>query len=914
MRKFFVFVLLFVSLSSTAQSTSPSANTFTEMMGEYRGSLGSGNFLYNVSLFDLETMNPDFNFKGNLYYNAQAASSIYTGEGIMDKGWGADFLPSIYRRIDQENTLYDELYYKVSTEEITGEFQPYSRESRAFNDQFEFSVNGLQGSFRLVYNTNNTASVQLVSSNAFVEIVPNCPITNNGLNGKIINLKGFTITDGNGYSYRFEEAENSGLHQNQKFNRGYSLLIDPTWYNGNFVGYLPYNRAFMLTDITDKYKRTLVQFTYKAYANSLGEGTLMFNYNQKIIDQINIINKYNIVFTNNRSKITKATINNSINEQVENITFSKVGINFNSKDNVKIKGYGFSYFPIPADSPVNNHGNYLKTDYCSDASPSLSYDNKKQNYTAGLLKTISLPFKGKVEIEYETNTHDSNDVGELNELNYDYIEVPVTYDSGNNTYSFFYNTIGITNANDSYYVKFTSTLYTDPFLIDENGYQISIYPGLLTYSNDIPKIWLQGFEFKNQCTDYGEKIIHNANYNNRTVVLERHGGKPANITNVKVYKKTLKPESQQFLYLYGPSVRVKKITETDNNNIINERKYFYVDPTDTRKSSGVISKFLWYLGTPTHLFYKYITIEESGKGKTTYQMNWNGVYHSDGNPNDIIYNPKNIWKYKDNGELVEHVSNNFETYLLSSDLKANLQIEKINTTIKTYEGPDFKTTSTEKLFDTTSMLPVYNKITEEAVNETFQENYTHEKLGNAYYQTQVEKFKNNIPLNRSVFEYGQYVNTQAYNMLRAKVAKNTLPLEIEKEITGYDFGNITEYKTKDGTVVSQIWGYDNSKLVAELKNVSYANISSATIATIKSTSSSISYNEANLITALNSLRAAHPNGFITTYAYNRSIQLTSITDANGRKETYQYDAFNRLYRVLNNEGLIIKEYNYNIKN
>lgn len=914
MKKFFVFVLLFISVSSIGQSASPSANTFTEMMSDYRGEMGSGNFVYNALLFDLATISTDFNFKGQIYYNAQAAASVYTGEGIIGKGWGADFLPTIYRSVGT-SSVWDEAYYKISTNQVMSDYQPYSRPNREANDLFEFNVFGLNGSFRLLYNANNTVSVQLVSSNAFVEIVPNCLIANNGVNGKIINLKGFTVIDSNGFSYRFEEAENSGIFLN--LDPANSLLIDPN--NDSFNGFLPYNRSFMLTDIADKHQRKLVQYIYKSYASSVSQGSKVFNYNQKVIDQINVIDKYNIVFTTNRSKITKVNINSNTNEPIQNITLARTGIAFFNKDNVKEKGYGFSYFAVPMNNySVNSQGNYLKADYCALASPSLIYDNKIQNYTAGLLHTINLPYKGKVNIEYENNTYNFSGPAEIwNESSYIYTEVPVTYNynGGNDSYSFYYNALNGAINDESYYVKFHSTLFSNPLIKDENNNPISIYPGLITYANYTPKTMLQGFDFQNQCPDYGEKIKHNTNYNNRVVALERSAGNPSNISNVKVYKKTLKPENQRLSYCYGPSVRVKKITETDNTNVVSEKKYTYIDPANNRRSSGIITTPIWYQQPNAVVFYRHITIEESGKGQITYQTNWDGVFAPNTlKPDEIIYNIKNSWKYKDNGELVEHISNNFETYPASSDPKANQKIKKINTTINTYEGLGVRTTSAEKLFDTISMLPVYNKITEEAVNETFYENYIHEKLGNAYYQTQVEKFKNGIPLNRSVFEYGQYGNTQAYNLWRTKVAKSTLPLEIEKEITSYDaYGNVLEYKTKEGILVSQIWGYNNSKLVAELKNISYASISSATISTIKSTSASTTYNEANLVTALNSLRTSFPNGFVTTYTYNPLVGISSITDVNGRKETYQYDTFNRLYRVLNNEGLIVKEYNYNIK-
>src|SRR5690606_27360523 len=100
------------------------------------------------------------------------------------------------------------------------------------------------------------------------------------------------------------------------------------------------------------------------------------------------------------------------------------------------------------------------------------------------------------------------------------------------------------------------------------------------------------------------------------------------------------------------------------------------------------------------------------------------------------------------------------------------------------------------------------------------------------------------------------------NLKTVSVAKENRPLEVEKEVTLTDnYGNVLEYKTKEGLVVSQVWGYNDSQVVAELKNVPYASIATATLTAIKTHSAGTTFNEANLTTALNSLRTAFPNAF-----------------------------------------------------
>src|SRR5690606_34047169 len=108
----------------------------------------------------------------------------------------------------------------------------------------------------------------------------------------------------------------------------------------------------------------------------------------------------------------------------------------------------------------------------------------------------------------------------------------------------------------------------------------------------------------------------------------------------------LKPESERINYCFGPSVRVKKITNTDHTGtLLNEKAYSYQDPADDKISSGTIWDMRWYLSSKylIPVFYKYITEEETGKGKTVYQMNMDPSVVT-AEAKEINYHTKNIWK------------------------------------------------------------------------------------------------------------------------------------------------------------------------------------------------------------------------------------------------------------------------------
>lgn len=919
MKNLLFIIVILASNIVAGQESVPAANNYTETFSNYRAEPGSGNFVYNVPLFNIETITPDFNFLGNLYYNAQAASSIYTADGIMDRGWSANFLPSIYRDIEESGTFWDESYHRVNSADVYGNGQPYEKPERT-NDLFQINVFGLRASFRLKYNSDNSITADLIHSNAYIEIIPTGTLSSGNGDAKIINLSGFTIKDGNGFTYSFNDPEESFTRQrytngNQSpfFAIRHQALDNPDGYN-------LYKRAFLLTHISDKYGRPFLHYIYKTYEGTQKHNSTNFSYNQKVIDYVNVVNKAKLVFTTTQSKVNSISINNYQNQLIQKINLEKTAIRFYNHNDQQEKAYFFAYYPKTGvnDKAVNNYGNYLNTGHCINQSPSSwVYDDQIQSYNAGLLRTITLPHKGKINIEYETNTYTFLNSGQtLSELNYEYIEVPVTYNSIDETYSFFYDALLPSNY-EAYYVKFNSTLYTDPLLLDENGNPLSFFPGLQIQLSPIEEQPLyQIFAYENQCT-YGEQVKKGGPLDNTTVILSGNGAGFSNISNVKVYKKTIKPENERINYCFGPSVRVKKITNIDHTDtVIGEKIYSYTDPANEKVSSGVIWHYQWYLYSDllSPIFYRYVTEQVTGKGKTVYQMNMDTSLPM-GKAKDIDFQPRNIWKYNDAGELIEHQNNIFETFLSSADPKSDRKIKKINSILKTYEGVNFNEIHTEKVFDTVSMHLVESKITEVTNGQAFKESYTYQKLGNAFYQIGVEKTKNNAALNQSIYGYQQSGSTQVYNLQTVSVAKESRPLEVEREITLYDgFGNVLEYKTKDGMVVSQIWGYNDSKLVAELKNVSYSSINNATITSIRTNSNAATYSESNLVGLLNGLRTTHTDGFITTWIYKPLIGITSVTDANGRKESYVYDSFNRLWRVFNHEGLIVKEYEYNIKN
>lgn len=138
-------------------------------------------------------------------------------------------------------------------------------------------------------------------------------------------------------------------------------------------------------------------------------------------------------------------------------------------------------------------------------------------------------------------------------------------------------------------------------------------------------------------------------------------------------------------------------------------------------------------------------------------------------------------------------------------------------------------------------------------------------------------------------------------------------------------GNVLQYTGKDGKPTTIIWGYGQTLPIVKIEGETYSNIMSALGVNssssgytnlpiyIKSNADIDVSSEQLLIESLDIFRKtpAFANYNITTYTYNPLIGVTSITPPNGIRENYTYDLANRLEKVVDNKGKILKEYKYN---
>ncbi|WP_299314348.1 RHS repeat domain-containing protein [uncultured Aquimarina sp.] len=138
----------------------------------------------------------------------------------------------------------------------------------------------------------------------------------------------------------------------------------------------------------------------------------------------------------------------------------------------------------------------------------------------------------------------------------------------------------------------------------------------------------------------------------------------------------------------------------------------------------------------------------------------------------------------------------------------------------------------------------------------------------------------------------------------------------------YDtYGNPLEVSQTNGIHSIYIWGYNDKYPIAKIDNASYDGMPTTVtnlIDQIKTTSNTEnnSTKEATLRSQLETLgsHSFFANAEMSYYTYDPMIGITSITDPRGYTMYYEYDGFNRLSAVKDEDGNILSENQYHYKN
>jgi YD repeat-containing protein len=143
---------------------------------------------------------------------------------------------------------------------------------------------------------------------------------------------------------------------------------------------------------------------------------------------------------------------------------------------------------------------------------------------------------------------------------------------------------------------------------------------------------------------------------------------------------------------------------------------------------------------------------------------------------------------------------------------------------------------------------------------------------------------------------------------KIQTSKGDQPLEDRLLFERYKYGNLVQVKQVNGTSTAYLWGYEGKYVVAKLENATYAQIEQLSVFGSNTNLTS------NLSDAQETALRNISNAMVTTFKYIPQIGVTSITDPRGRTVFYEYDEFNRLEFVKDQEGKILNENQYNYKN
>ncbi len=123
-------------------------------------------------------------------------------------------------------------------------------------------------------------------------------------------------------------------------------------------------------------------------------------------------------------------------------------------------------------------------------------------------------------------------------------------------------------------------------------------------------------------------------------------------------------------------------------------------------------------------------------------------------------------------------------------------------------------------------------------------------------------------------------------------------------------GNLLEYHNVNNAHTTYLWGYNYEYPIAKIENARFEEDVKPLLGCTYDELQQKTTDE-ELFTIFNNLRLNLKDALVYTYTYKPLIGLSSSTTPNGVRTTYHYDEFNRLKTIRDQNGNVIKHYDYN---
>jgi hypothetical protein len=250
-------------------------------------------------------------------------------------------------------------------------------------------------------------------------------------------------------------------------------------------------------------------------------------------------------------------------------------------------------------------------------------------------------------------------------------------------------------------------------------------------------------------------------------------------------------------------------------------------------------------------------------------------------------------------------------------------------TVFSNDGSDSITTLTEYFYDNPEHAQLTRTIEQNSDGSEFMSlfEYPMDDPQNIYtspevIQSMIDRNMINTLLRKTIKKDGELIDGQIINydykqsntdpILRNSVEKLEGSVYIKKlQIDEYDNKcNLVQFHKEDNYKTSIIYGYDYTQPIAKIENATFNYVESNLGCTIEELQNKT---DIQLRTIFNNLRDALPDAMITSYTYKPLVGMKTETDPSGKTIFYDYDNFNRLETIKDQDGKIIKHIDYHYK-
>jgi len=217
--------------------------------------------------------------------------------------------------------------------------------------------------------------------------------------------------------------------------------------------------------------------------------------------------------------------------------------------------------------------------------------------------------------------------------------------------------------------------------------------------------------------------------------------------------------------------------------------------------------------------------------------------------------------------------------------------------------------------------------------------YPHDQVGTIYTEM-INNFLTDRPIVIQQKKNGKTLEKASYLFDKLSSTSNKIKLTklynydindgAVKSTTSYNLydtkGNLLELQPQTLQPTTYIWGYNQTKIIAKIEGAKYSEVMQAfqldpnnnssylDLDIVKKSNSDINETtEDDLMNYFKQFKSKQElqNYLITTYAYDPISGIKTIIPPSGIEEYYKYDSSNRLEKIQDVNGKIIKEFKYN---